>query len=112
MKIETLMKQGILIVRLKGEFDIESTNDFKKSIDNALNTNETKDILLNLQEVSFIDSSGLGVILGRYKNINLLGGQIVISNINPKIKKVLELSGFEQIMQIAETEEEALALFN
>lgn len=108
LKITTLLKKGILIVRLEGEIDVHVADDFRKVLDDELIKNQVKNILLNLADVTFIDSSGLGVILGRYKKINVLGGKIFVSNIQPQVQRIFELSGLLRIMKLFDSEKEAL----
>lgn len=109
MKITTLLKQGVLIVRLEGELDMHSANEFRQTVDNALDSSEAKHILLNLDGVNFIDSSGLGVILGRYKRVSVFNGQILAVSIHPQIAKIFELAGLFKIIRVFNNETEALA---
>ena len=81
---------------------------FRKELDETLESSGTGSLILNLSEVSFIDSSGLGVILGRYKKISLQNGKMRIIGANPQVLKILELLGITKIMKIFNTEEEAL----
>ena len=110
MKVVTFMKQGILVVRLDGELDVCGANEFRASVDDALDVTGAKHILLNMQGVSFIDSSGLGVILGRYKRIAQNGGKLLVVHIEPQVKRIFELSGLMKILTIYQTEEQALDL--
>lgn len=108
MKINILTKQGVLIVRLEGELDMHSAGEFRQIVDNALDKSGTKNILLNLSNVTFVDSSGLGVILGRYKHISQLGGQMITAKIQPQVAKIFELSGLFRIIKTYNSETEAL----
>ncbi|MEN6412538.1 MAG: anti-sigma F factor antagonist [Veillonellales bacterium] len=109
MQIRTLLKQGVLIVRVEGELDMHSADEFRRTVDQNLDTSGAKNILLSLAGVTFIDSSGLGVILGRYKRISLRGGQILAAHIQPQVAKIFELSGLFKIMKLYPSETEALA---
>lgn len=109
MKISTLVKQGVLIVRVEGELDMHSANEFRQTVDQILDTSSVSNILLSLAGVTFIDSSGLGVILGRYKRINLREGQILAAHIQPQVARIFKLSGLFKIMKLYASETEALA---
>lgn len=111
MKINTLLKQGVLIVRIEGELDMHVAGDFRYTVDEALEKSQAKNMLLSLKGVSFIDSSGLGVILGRYKKISLLGGKMLAANVQPQVAKIFELSGLFKIIRQYHTETEALTCF-
>lgn len=111
LKIVTDMKQGVLLVRIEGEFDMHGADEFRRQVDNALDVSGVRNILLNLENVSFIDSSGLGVILGRYKRISLAGGQMMAAHVQPQVARILELSGLFRIIGLYDTETEALNRF-
>jgi len=81
---------------------------FRQIVDNALETSGVKHILFNLEAVKFIDSSGLGVILGRYKKINAAGGKVLIAHIQPQVIQIFELSGLLKIIKFYNSEAEAL----
>lgn len=95
-------------MRLEGELDLHGAEVFREKVDVALEASGVKHILLNLEHVTFIDSSGLGVILGRYKRVSTLGGQMALANVQPQVTRILELSGLFRIMSRYSTEAEAL----
>lgn len=109
MKLETFLKQGVLIVRVEGELDAHNANEFRQKFDAALDHHEAKVVIVNFSEVDFIDSSGLGVILGRYRRIAILQGKILAVCIQPQIIKIFELSGILKIISLYNSEREALA---
>lgn len=108
MKINTSLKQGALIVRLEGELDMHVADEFRQIVDQELENSRVKNMLLNLSNVTFIDSSGLGVILGRYKKISILGGKVLVTDIQPQVQRIFELSGLLKIMKMYDSETEAL----
>jgi stage II sporulation protein AA (anti-sigma F factor antagonist) len=108
MKLTTDMQSGIFIVRIAGELDLSSVSEFRQTVDKVLNNQRSKYLLMNLEQLTFIDSSGLGAILGRYKKVNLLGGKILVTNVQPQITRIFELSGLLKILAIYPTEAEAL----
>ena len=61
-----------------------------------------KKVLMDFENVSFMDSAGIGMILGRYKTAKMVGSTLNITNVNPSIKKVLEMSGVLKIIPIVE----------
>lgn len=108
LNISTLVKQGVLIVRVEGELDMHVTDEFRQAVDNAIDASGVKNVILSLKGVTFIDSSGLGVILGRYKRISAQGGKLHAANIQPQVKRIFELSGLKTIMALHNNETEAL----
>ncbi|WP_096270513.1 anti-sigma F factor antagonist [Paucisalibacillus globulus] len=102
------VKEEVLIVRLSGELDHHEAEGLRDEWKEMLYHNSVKHVILNLEKVSFMDSSGLGVILGRYKEVLQLGGQMVVCSIPPSIKRLFEMSGMFKIIRLEENEEFAL----
>jgi stage II sporulation protein AA (anti-sigma F factor antagonist) len=98
-----------LIVRIDEDLDLHTVDLLRKQIEEKLD-NEVgiKNMILNLEDVDFIDSSGLGFIIGRYKRISNHGGELKIINIKESINKVFKLSGILKIVEIFTSEQEAL----
>ena len=90
MKLTTDMQSGVFIVRIEGELDLSSVNEFRQIADKVLDNQRSKYLLMNLEKLTFIDSSGLGAILGRYKKVNLLGGRIFVTNVKPQITRIFQ----------------------
>lgn len=82
--------------------------EFRQKVDNALETSGVQNVVFNLQGVNFIDSSGLGVLLGRYKKISSLGGVMSAAQIQPQVSQIFELSGLLKIIKLYHSEKEAL----
>ena len=73
----------VLIVRLAGELDHHHAEKVRASIEAELEKGEFRHLVLNLARLEFMDSSGLGVILGRYKKVSQLGGKMILCSIQP-----------------------------
>lgn len=101
-------KDSILCVRIDGELDHHTSEMLRKAVDEELQKGNYKHLVLNLEHLSFMDSSGLGVILGRYKQITNNGGEMVVCSITPPIKRLLEMSGLFKIIRLADNEPLAL----
>jgi len=108
LNIVTSLKRGVLLVRVEGELDMHVATEFRETVDNALELSGVKHILFNLEAVKFIDSSGLGVLLGRYKKISGLGGIMSATQIQPQVLQIFELSGLLKIIKLYHSEKEAL----
>ncbi|MGI5901997.1 MAG: STAS domain-containing protein [Desulfitobacteriia bacterium] len=88
-----------LHVYLKGELDMHNADDLKSIIDVEIEKKGIKTIILHMGELKFIDSSGLGVLLGRYKKLLPLGGKLKVAGVPPHIYKIMELSGLPKIIE-------------
>src|SRR5690625_4859529 len=102
------IKEDVLIIRLTGELDHHEATILREAWQNKLREGTVKHVILNLEEVHFMDSSGIGVLLGRYKEILQLGGELVVCSVNPSIKRILEMSGMFKIIRIESNEQFAL----
>lgn len=107
MLLQTFTVNDFLVVRVSGELDLLTAETFRNLIERELFQQKARNLVLNLEQVNFIDSSGLGVILGRYKRIREQGGVVAIVGAQPHVKRVLELSGILRIIGLYDTEEQA-----
>lgn len=105
------MKGNILVARVAGELDLRVAADFRNELEVAVEAERANKLLLNFAEVTFIDSSGLGAILGRYKKLTQTGGKMAIAEPQPQVQRILELSGILRIMSCYATEKEGLEKF-
>lgn len=108
LEIDMEMIQDVLCIRLSGELDHHSADDLRERVNSVIEKNEIHHIVLNLAELSFMDSSGLGVIIGRYKQIKQLHGEMIVCAISPAIQRLFDLSGLFKIIRLETTEELAL----
>ena len=74
--------------------------------------NKSRQIVLNLGEVSYIDSSGLGALVGLYTSARLVGGEIKLAGLTRRVKDVLQITKLGSIFEFYDTAEEAASAFN
>jgi len=101
--------QNAIIVRLHGELDHHSADRVRSLIEEAMMKGSVKHLVMDLHYLSFMDSSGIGVILGRYKQVKAKGGKLIICNVNRSVNKLLELSGLFKIIELHDDENSALS---
>ena len=93
-----------LVVTLVGELDHHSAEEVRVKIDDRIERDNIKKVIMDFKEVTFMDSSGIGIIMGRYKTVSLIGGEVWAIHTNERIRKILTFSGAAKIMQIYEGE--------
>src|SRR5690625_4667645 len=93
------VKENVLIVRLAGEIDHHEAEKLRDQWVEMLYKNPVKHVILNMKLVTFMDSSGLGVILGRYNEITQLGGELVVCSVCSSVKRLFEMSGLFKIIR-------------
>lgn len=108
-KLDVEFKEGMLIARPEGELDLRVADFLRKELEQAIKHYPLRHLVLNLSRVTYIDSSCLGVILGRYKRLAQEGVGISLVGLQPQVRRVCELSGLLRIMAEYSTEEEAVA---
>ena len=108
LTVGVYFKKDILILRLKGELDEISVSDLRMKISNYIDSYKINHLVINLKELNFLDSSGIGFIIGRYHQLKFKDGDITLCQINPKIEKIIYVSGLAKICKIRDTEEAVL----
>ncbi len=88
---------------LSGDLDHHSAAQIRGQIDDEIQSDKTEELFLDFAEVGFMDSSGIGLVLGRYKLMARGGGRVVIENPPPSIKKVMRLAGLATLVGIRES---------
>ena len=101
MRFVTALEDGVLTVRVTGEIDHHSAPGIREEIDREMERLAPRRIRLDLKETDFMDSSGLGLILGRLRKTRERGIDFVLLNPSPAIRKILALAGMEQKIHIA-----------
>ena len=94
-----------LIVRIKGEIDHHSAVLVRTVIEEEIVIRRPKQVLLELSAVDFMDSSGLGLIMGRYALIKQFGGTLSVLNPSSAVVKIMKLAGMERMVPIKKTKE-------
>lgn len=87
-----------LIANLIGELDHHSAEEVRVKIDDRIDRDDIKKIILDFGGVTFMDSSGIGVVVGRYKKISSKGGALCVVDVNRGVNRVFELSGLFKII--------------
>lgn len=96
----------VLFVNLSGELDHHTSDQLRSKLNAEMLDSQIKHIIFNLKHLDFMDSSGIGIILGRYNQVKTIGGSVMVIGMKPLVKKVFELSGLSQIINIIEDESE------
>ena len=110
MKIETRESQGIQIVAFEGNLDTNTSPEAESKINELIDAGKQK-LLVNFEQLNFISSAGLRVLLATVKKLNASGGELRICSLNATVQEVFDISGFITILSVKSTEEEALSSF-
>lgn len=100
MAVEATMIDGLLIVNLQGEMDHHTVEQMRVDIERELESIAYRGLILSFAGTDFMDSSGLGLILGRYRSVTQHGGTLAICDVSPTLMKLFELSGILKIIPV------------
>ncbi len=100
MLIEFKRSKGTLTIYLVGELDHHYAKHARDKIDAEIAKENTSRIIFDLSALTFMDSSGIGAILGRYKLMQSLGGTVQIVGVTPQIDKLLTVAGIKKLIAV------------
>ncbi len=108
MEISIAGKYRTLVVKLSGDLDHHSAGKLREKIDRELERTGAVNVAFDFGRVSFMDSSGIGLIMGRYKVVHALGGKIVIYGLSENVRRIIEMSGIDKLVTTAKNLEYGL----
>ena len=108
MIVEGKKVRDTLVVSIGGELDHHTAEAIRDQMDKLLDDPTIKNMVIDAGNLSFMDSSGIGVFIGRYKKISRRGGCMAVANINNHIDKIFELSGLYKIIKAYSSVQDAL----
>lgn len=97
-KIKITPFEDGLLIKFFGEVDSDKTQLYRFKIRDEMIKYGPRLLLFDFKEVTFLDSAGIGLLLGRYNEISKIRGTVGLINLNPYIKKIMKISGLFQII--------------
>lgn len=97
-----------LVISLAEDLDHHNATFIREQSDKLIKTKPIKNIIFDFSGTDFMDSSGIGVIMGRYKKVKLSGGSAAVTGVNQSVDRILRLSGLYKIIQRFDTIEDAV----
>lgn len=104
-------KGNIIVAVLSGELDHHSAAYCRDKIDAGLVKLGIKNLVIDFSGVTFMDSSGIGVIAGRFRIVKSMGGRMAIINLNRECLRLFKMSGLDAYIPVCENIDEAVKLF-
>ena len=99
MKVKHFVEDKQLVFEITEELDHHETENIRKRADYEIQRLMPKKVVFDFEKVNFMDSAGIGLILGRYKLINYYGGKLELINVNCKLEKIFEMSGLKRFIR-------------
>ena len=108
MELDFFPDSRTLIVKIDCELDHHTSESLRRRVDNEIQRVMPKMLVFDFSKVNFMDSSGIGVILGRYKNIERANGTAAMIHVKPEINRVFEISGLTKIIKQYDSVQKAI----
>lgn len=106
MKISFDEKDKLLNLEIDEEIDHHRSENLRRIIDYEIQRRNPKTVILDFNNVYFMDSAGIGMVIGRYKTASMMGANLEMKNVRKNIRKIFEMTGVLKIIPIIGIEEE------
>ena len=97
MAVQIDLADELLTARIIGDIDHHSAKEMRETIDDAVLKGQVRELEIDFRDVTFMDSSGIGLVMGRYKLMQELGGTLHLVNVASHLKKVMVLAGLARL---------------
>jgi stage II sporulation protein AA (anti-sigma F factor antagonist) len=92
----------LLVFKITDEIDDCNVQKIRRKADYEIERHMPRKVIFDFDSVTFMDSSGIGLIIGRYKFTNMLGGKLEVANLTQNVKKIFEMSGILKLIPVTE----------
>ena len=108
MKPEYYIKHKTMVIEVGNELDHHNADAIRLATENYICKQNIRHLVFDFQRTNFMDSSGIGILIGRFKVMKEIGGGIAIANVNRSIERMFLLSGIYKIIQKYDSVDEAI----
>ena len=102
------IKGNVLVAEMFGELDHHAAQKVRADIDNTMETYGATELLFDFTKVTFMDSAGIGVILGRYRKLSVAGGKAAITGCSQTMRSILNMAGVFSLVDYFDRADEAI----
>ena len=107
VKVKTLQEDfrvidSCLCIRMPEEVDHHHAEELSRIADHIILEEQVENVLFDFEDTRFMDSSGIGILIGRYRLISCFGGKIYVSHTDRQIRSMMKMSGVQKIVEIAD----------
>ncbi len=92
-------RRNALIIRLSGELDHSAAADIRREVDALIDDSGTRRLIFDLDDLQFMDSSGIGLMIGRYKRMARRGGSVAVRGPSERIDQIFQMAGLYQLVE-------------
>ena len=102
--LQAKQKESILTIRLDGEIDHHASETMREEIERLIRLGNPDTLILDFEDVSFMDSSGVGMIIGRYKTMTARKGIVYAAGLHPPVERLFRMAGLHRIIEVIKGE--------
>ena len=102
MNVKHFVEDKVLVFEITEELDHHISEIIRRRIDYEIQRFMPKRVVFDFDSVTFMDSAGIGLIIGRYKFANMLGGKLEVANLTQSVRKIFEMSGILKLIPVTE----------
>lgn len=112
MEMNLIGEKKTLLIKITGELDHHVATKIKENADSKMCSTNAVNVIFDLSQMTFMDSSGIGVLMGRYKKTRTLGGKTVVFGINAETLRIINMSGIDKIIKVTSNYDKAIRLID
>lgn len=105
-------KRRMIVMRMQGEIDHHAAGTIRCTLERELKRSGAINIALDFGRVAFMDSAGIGMIIGRYKTVTALGGVMILYDVPDQVMRLLKMAGIDKLVIISRTLQEGINIMN
>lgn len=110
MEINLISEKRTIVAKIDTDLDHHSAVQIRRAVDSKIKSSNAVNVIFDFSQVDFMDSSGIGMLMGRYKITNILGGKIIIYGMKKQVRRIVDMSGIDKIIAICDSYDSALRL--
>ncbi len=103
MEVNFEIIENFLVVNLKGEIDHHNAFAIRAEVDRKIEETKILNLIFNFSKITFMDSSGIGMVIGRYRLLQAKGGEVFVTNLSKEVYRIFEISGLFKIIKNYDT---------
>lgn len=100
---------GCLVIRIGSELDHHQVDKIREKADALIERGGIQNVIFDFSEVSFMDSAGIGMLTGRYKKVQYMGGKIYVAGVEPAVDRILKMTGIYKLVKKYDSVQEIMS---
>ena len=106
------LKNNCLVIYITDDLDHHAVGYLRERSDRLIDAGDIRNVIFDFKDVTFMDSSGIGLIMGRYKKVMFIGGRAAVTNIGKSVDRIFKMSGVYKIIEKYNTPQDAVEAFS